>query len=146
MTAGWPTAINSISTGARIDTATASSHPAWFTPVCSFRNQPRCWRTSPLPSRRPTPDDGTHSYTPYYYKMDVPVRCVTRSHTAEPGNYCARVARSQATGNCDPHGHQLQLLHDTSWPTNIGLQTEMTSTACHVVYLPPSVAKARGRQ
>ena len=48
------------------------------------------------------PDDGTQGYTPYFYKMDVPVASKTPSPMAARGSCCGRGAGSNATGPCDP--------------------------------------------
>ena len=49
------------------------------------------------------PDDGTQGYTPYFYKMDVPVRVKnTISYGRAWQLLRSRGAGSNATGPCDP--------------------------------------------
>ena len=50
-----------------------------------------------------TPDDGTQGYTPYFYKMDVPVRVTNSISYGRAWQMLrSRGAGSNATGPCDP--------------------------------------------
>ena len=50
-----------------------------------------------------TPDDGTQGYTPYFYKMDVPVRVANSISYGRAWQMLrSRGAGSNATGPCDP--------------------------------------------
>ena len=72
-----------------------------------------------------TPDDGTLGYTPYYYKMDVPVRVRNSISYGRAWQLLrSRGAESNATGNCDPPqlATSCNCSTTTSWPTNIGVR------------------------
>ena len=65
-----------------------------------------------------TPDDGTQGYTPYFYKMDVPVRVTnTISYGRAWQLLRSRGAGSNATGPCDPP----QLANSCNCSSSVGL-------------------------
>ena len=64
-----------------------------------------------------TPDDGTQGYTPYFYKMDNPVRVKNSISYGRAWQLLrSRGAGSNATGPCDP----LQLASSCNCSTRVG--------------------------
>lgn len=70
------------------------------------------------------PDDGTQGYTPYFYKMDVPVRVRNSISYGRAWQLLrSRGAGSNATGPCDPYqlASSCNASTTTTLPVNIGV-------------------------
>jgi hypothetical protein len=71
-----------------------------------------------------SPDDGTQGHTPYYYKMDVPVRVRNSISYGRAWQLLrSRGAGSNATGPCDPpqNANSCNCSTTASLPPNVGL-------------------------
>ena len=79
-----------------------------------------------------TPDDGTQGYTPYFYKMDVPVRVRSSISYGRAWQMLrSRGAGSNATGPCDPPQSASSCNCSTTvvWPRNPGVSDDDDTAA-----------------